>query len=269
MSETVFTPEIRAAHERVVAEFTLTVACPLVWYDRRAAWPKQVLGATCFFLRLDSGVVGVTADHVIGAFEAEMGANPQTVCSLRDVSGFDLISRIIDRDAAQDIATFCVSNSLLDDARLIPLDCRGDWPPPVPDRDRAVSLCGFPEALRRASAGGEVVFEAYGALAAVEDTTTRDLIVTYDPERDQATKWAPAKPPLGMNLSGCSGGPVMMHFTKRGLLRWLPVALIVAGPRGVGQGALAEADMIQLRRIHTIMHDGRIDKQPLGGWLPA
>ncbi len=257
------------AHEQVVADFTLKVACPLVWFDRKAPWPKQVFGATCFFLLLNGGVVGVTAEHVIGAYEAAREANPRTVCCLREVPDFDLIGSIIDRDAVLDIATFRVADSVLAAARILPLDCRGDWPPPEPDRNRALSLCGFPEAMRSASAGAEVLFEAYGALAAVEDTTARDLIVTYDPERDQATKWAPAKPPLGLNLSGCSGGPVIMHFEKNGLCRWLPVALIVAGPRGLGEGVFAEADVFRLRRIHTIMHDGRLNREPDGGWLPG
>jgi hypothetical protein len=47
------------------AAFTLNVACPLVWHDRTASWPKLVDGATCFFLQFEQETFGVTANHVI------------------------------------------------------------------------------------------------------------------------------------------------------------------------------------------------------------
>ena len=128
-------------------------------------------------------------------------------------------------------------------------------------------MCGFPEEMRTTTAERTAEFAAWGALPTVEDVTEREIIVTYDPARDQPTRWAPALPPLGLNLSGCSGGPVLLHEVKNGLHRWFPVGLVVRGPKNQGTGASKAFDMIRLRRIHVIQPDGRISKEQ-AGWLP-
>ena len=57
-----------------------------------------------------------------------------------------------------------------------------------------------------------------------------------------------ARPPLGYNTSGCSGGPAIIHEARGGLHLWHPVGMIVGGPK-FGQGDAAEFDMIRMRRI--------------------
>jgi hypothetical protein len=267
MSASMFTPEDRTMFDEV-ATLTLRVARPLVWHDRTQGWPKSLDGATCFFLRFEQGVVGVTAHHVVRAYEAAIAANQNIICQLRTSPAFDLMAAIIDRDVVRDIATFRVSEDILRQTEAVALDCRGDWPPPTPDSLRALSICGFPEEMRTTTADRTAEFAAWGALAAVESITEREILVTYDPARDQPARWAAALPPVGLNLSGCSGGPVLMHGTRNGLHRWFPVGLVVAGPRDQGTGASAEFDMIRLRRIHVIQRDGSIDKDG-AGWLPA
>lgn len=101
------TPEMRAVQTEVAA-LTLQVARPLIWHDRTEGWPKRLNGATCFFLRFEAGIVGVTANHVISAYKSAVEANPNTVCQLRNSPAFDLEAAIIARDAARDIATFAV-----------------------------------------------------------------------------------------------------------------------------------------------------------------
>ena len=112
------------------------VACPLVWHDRTQGWPKTLDGATCFFLRFDQGVVGVTAHHVVRAYEDAIADNQNIVCQLRTSPAFDLKAAIIDRDEVRDIATFRVSEDILLQTEALALDCRANWPP------RAVQFCG-------------------------------------------------------------------------------------------------------------------------------
>jgi hypothetical protein len=147
------------------------------------------------------------------------------------------------------------------------LDCTGDWPPPVPIEGRTVTYCGFPQAERATPEPGVGSAFACGSVAMIDAVTTRDLIVTYDPTRDQMAPWAPWKQPLGYNMSGCSGGPVLSHGTRNGLQRWFPVAIIVRGPRGLGTGEAEGWDMITMRRIDPIQSDGTI-KRESSGWLP-
>ncbi len=114
---------------------------------------------------------------------------------------------------------------------------------------------------------------AYGGLPAVEDVTDREIITTYDPSRDKPLHGLPA-PPLGLNLSGCSGGPVLMHGTRNGLIRWFPVGLISGGVDhdndvALGQGEInrgenAEFDIVRIRRINFIRPDGTLERPASG-----
>jgi hypothetical protein len=62
------TPQEQALHEEI-ASLTLRVARPLIWHDRTEGWPKLLHGGTCFFLRFERGIIGVTANHVISGLQ--------------------------------------------------------------------------------------------------------------------------------------------------------------------------------------------------------
>jgi hypothetical protein len=265
------TQEIPQEVRDEVAALTLRVAQPLIWHDRTEGWPKRLDGATCFFLRFEQGIIGVTANHVIDAYLRALATNPNIVCQLKHSPPFDLVAAIIARDAARDVATFAVSEALLSHIDAIPLDCRGSWPPPEPQNLWLLSVCGFPESMRITRADRTAEFRAWGALAAVESVTRDEILITYDPAIVKSASWALHLPPLGFNLSGCSGGPVLVHGIRNNIHRWFAVGLIADGPKGQGKkGEAAEFDMIRLRRIDIVQPDGTI-KQPAEdtGWLPG
>jgi hypothetical protein len=81
-----------------VANFTLRVSTPLYWHDRLARFPKKLIGATCFVLRFDERLVGVTAAHVVDQYEQARGQVPTLVCQLR-LAPFALHDAIIDIDS--------------------------------------------------------------------------------------------------------------------------------------------------------------------------
>jgi hypothetical protein len=74
------------------------------------------------------------------------------------------------------------------------------------------------------------------------------------------------KPPLGFNMSGCSGGPALMHGIQNGLHRWFLSGFIIRGS-GISEGDAQEFDIVRLRRIHFIKSDGTLSRA-LSGWLP-
>ncbi|MCW6512994.1 hypothetical protein [Lichenifustis flavocetrariae] len=260
--QTVLGPELL----NEISLFTLRVCTPIYWHDRELAFPKEVQGASCFFLRFKGGVVGITADHVIEAWSAARARTPSIVCQVRFAS-FDLDSALIDRDKTLDIATFSVSEGELRAIDAVTIDCSGSWPPPVPERMRAASLAGFPKIIRIVHRDQSAEFNAFGALPAVEDVTDSEIIFTYDPARDGPMHGK--MPPLGFNLSGCSGGPVLMHGERNGLHRWFPVGLITGGPRGKGTGESGSFDIIRARRIHCVNPDGTLRRASPSGWLPS
>lgn len=242
-----------------VSELAMAVARPLIFLDTREPWPKRLCGGSCFILRFDAGLIGVTANHVIDAFEQASAADSNVICLLR-TEKIDLLAAIIDRNDRLDIATFSVTEEQLLISHAIAIDCRNGWPPPIPKRGAALSLAGFPDVLQKSSFPYNVSFEAYVYLCFVEDISANDLdiVVTFEPGRDIRVRSAPELTDLGANLSGCSGGPALIHLERRGFHRWFPVGLIVEGPRGPAEGAMAEFDIIRIRRINSIRGDGAI-----------
>jgi hypothetical protein len=255
-----------------VADFTLRVYTPLFWHDRQVPFPKEVEGGSCFVLRFCERLVGVTADHVLRAYQAKRDVISTLVCQLR-VMPFLLHEVIIDCDPDLDLATFRLSEAELAKIEGTPVDCRDEWPPPSPARLRALSLAGFPKTMIVTYPDRSASFRAYGALPAIEDFNERDILVTYDPARDQHIGTLP-RPPLGLNLSGCSGGPVLMHGTRAGLHRWFPVGMINSGSKKdtgepASRGEAEDFDTIRIRRIHFIREDGTIKRPAQSGWLPG
>lgn len=206
------------------------------------------------------GLIGVTADHVIAAFEDDKKNIAGTRCLLRTVP-FDLLGAVLARNADLDIATFAVTDDDVAGSEAVTLDCRSmNWPPPVPEQGDPVSFGGFPEEIARQSLHFNVEFSALVSITTIQDVTDRDIIVTYDPARDSRILAEPKLPEIGANLSGCSGGPVLVHYERNGLHRWFPVAMMVAGPKEQGTGIFAELDILRFRRIHFIQPDGSIEQ---------
>jgi hypothetical protein len=114
------------------------------------------------------------------------------------------------------------------------------------------------------------VHGALGMLTTVDHITDREIVVIYDPAQapmEPLSGLAPAPPPR-LNISGCSGGPAILHGMRRGLHRWFPVGAIVGGSGTASEGAAREFDLIRIRRIDCIRPDGKIERRS-AGWLPG
>jgi hypothetical protein len=176
---------------------------------------------------------------------------------------------VIASDLGLDITTFAITEDELRRVDGTPVDCTGAWPPPELKPMRAVSLAGFPEVLRVSHEDGSGLFAAYGGLSAIEDFSEREILLTYDPAREEPLGALP-RPPLGLNMSGCSGGPVLMHGERNGLHRWFPIGMIIGGSNrdlGFARGDAETFDTIRVRRVHVIRDDGTIEHCS-SGWLP-
>lgn len=178
---------------------------------------------------------------------------------------FDLETALIDINYSLDIAIVTISERDLKTSLSEPFDVSSRWPEDgVVKQGAAIQLVGYPENIRIIDPSDRsVVFQAWGALGLVEDFTDREIFLTYDPQK---VIGAPTLPPLAYNMSGCSGGPAIVHETRNGLHRWYPVGLIAGGPK-VGKGAASEFDIIRVRRIECVADDGSI-RCGDSGWLP-
>jgi hypothetical protein len=253
---------------QALADFTLKVATPIVWYDGKERCPKRLYGGTCCFMRFSSGIVGVTACHVVETFKTALAENSNTVCQIRTSRPVALLDLIIDKCPELDIATFGVSEELIETIGAVVLDCTGDWQRPKPTIDgRAVTFCGFPEGERTMTEPGVAEACARGGLCVIQHVTERDVFVTFDSALDESAPWAPWDRALCHDMSGCSGGPVLSHGVWNGLQRWFLIAIIAQGSKAEGTGDAEGLEIIRLRRIDAIQCDGTIKKEA-SGWLP-
>jgi len=260
------TAEARQA-ANALSEHTLRVARPLFWHIgmRNGGVPK---GASAFILRFEQRLVAVTADHVFEQYLADLQADDRTVCQLAagQVRPQD---SVIARSAKLDIATFEIDPRQLDAIRADTIDCRGSaWPPPNVEEGDTLTLTGFLDKQRNKIAPNHYAMEAWGAHGIADAVSDRDIMTIYEPERVLHARFDVPKPPLGFNMSGCSGGPALLVKPVNGLLRWFPVGLIYKGPDGKAEGEFASFDRIHVRRIHFLDTDGTINEPDIG-WLPS
>ncbi len=249
-----------------IAQAALQWGRPIWWYDWQQPFESlKITGASCFVLRFKSWYIGVTAAHVVNQLFETRRRTPSLACLIQ-LTHFDLLSAIIDTNDDLDIATFRISEEQVRNSGVQAFDVSAQWPSEIPiERQMPIQLVGFPECLRVIDyAGGSMTCHAYGALGLVEDYNDREIITIYDPEQSRGS---PTLPPLGFNLSGCSGGPAVIHHTRNFIHRWYPVGLILRGPVGQGEGDSASYDTIRIRRIDCIEPDGRI-RVTNTGWLP-
>jgi len=245
---------------------TLRVARPLFWHigAKNGGVPK---GASAFILHFEHKFVGVTADHVVETYLADLAADGRTVCQLGTAQVW-LERSLIARSRRLDIATFEVDPANLNDMSADTIDCRGQWPPPTVEVGDTLTLTGFLDNQRTRQGPQHYEMCAWGGHGIADAVTDRDIVTIYEPERMLQPDFAVDKPPLGFNMSGCSGGPVVLVKVVNGLLRWFPVGLIYKGPSGEAEGEFASFDRIHVRRLHFLQPDGSIT-EPDQGWLPS
>jgi hypothetical protein len=169
----------------------------------------------------------VTAAHVVRQFQQAKAQTSSLICQLH-VLPYDLEGAVIDINDDPDIATFAISERDLKTSNSEAFDVSAEWPPTgIVKQNAPIQLIGYPENIRLIDPSDRsAVFQAWGALALVEDFAEAEIVVVYDPDKTRA---APTLPPLGYNLSGCSGGPAIIHETRNGLHRWYPIGLIGPG----------------------------------------
>lgn len=245
----------------------LKIGRPFYWHPGVGRSGK-LRGASTFILQFESGHYAVTADHVLVQYLAAKEADPRMICQIGQCQVWPERS-IVARSAALDIATFAIDPAQLETMGAIALDCRRDWPPPDVAVGDTLALVGYLDDQRTEVGRGHYAMEAWGANAVADAVSDRDILTVYDPEATLEAGTGAGKPPLGFNMSGCSGGPAVVVKDIKGILRWQPVGLIYKGPgEKKAEGEFATFDRIHVRKIHFIQPDGSI-QEPHVGWLPS
>jgi hypothetical protein len=228
----------------------------LLWsvQEKDKPTPLEFRQGSVFFLDCGRGPFAVTAGHVFDQWvrdRAERRIRGYQIGNL----GFDLEERLIDSGADRkiDIATFRISP-----AEIAALDKRvvsgtdGAWPAP-PNVGEVVYFGGFPGGERIEIAPLEYSFGLHTGMVPLTDFTDHQLGCSFD-RRYWVDVRGQGLPPVGHDLGGVSGGPMLQPVYQDGAWGWRLVGVISEAIM------MQEFERITAVRAHYILPTGHIGR---------
>ena len=235
-------------------------ACSLVaWLlwstqEKGQPTPLEYRQGSVFFLNCGHETFAVTAGHVFEQFLKDQAERRVRGCRIGDV-GFNPEDRLIEwgRDKRIDIATFRVRPKEIEEiGKKVVQGTDGAWPPP-PNLGEAVFFGGFPGCERIEVATRGFSFGLHSAMVPFTDLTEYQVCCRFD-----RRYWVDVRglglPPVGYDLGGVSGGPMLQPVYQDGVWGWRLVGVI-------SEAIMAEEfERITAVRAHFILPDGRIGR---------
>lgn len=214
--------------------------------------PPLPAQGSVFFLDCGRGPFAVTAGQVFGELIEHRHKYRVRGCQIGNVE-VDPEERLIDWGKRQniDIATFRVSaEEIAATGKKVVEGVDGAWPPP-PQPGDAVFFAGFPGAERDPIGANEIAFGLHSAMPMLTSLTDHQLCCQL--ERDN---WIDVRglglPPVGYDLGGVSGGPMLKPVFIDGAWSWRLVGVISEARSVEG------FERVTAVRSHFIRPDGRI-----------
>src|SRR5882757_5503562 len=169
--------------------------------------------------------------------------------------------RVIDMDAAIDIATFQVAESEVKTiGKTVLTGAQKNWPPGKPPVNCGIYFAGFPGVSTIELSPDKVSFGAMGGGGIATSVSEKD--VSSQIEREYLTSYfGEGIPPENYNFGGLSGGP-MFAVVESTLRSWALVGVVYQGPNTSldTNEAIPGLEVIRARRPHFILPDGRLDR---------
>jgi hypothetical protein len=237
-----------AVTQSIVTALTdaLCASTPMLSWHQRGT-DGTCWGGSAFFVRTPTGILGITAGHVVDGFIAARRERADIAATLGGLT-FDLEKSIIDRGRSVDIFTFRVSEAELSVVGFRPLE--NAWPPAVPASNGIVLLAGWPGHERVVGehvTGG--LYIGWGSAG----VSHLQLTIRVDHEKGTFSPLPKVPlPPPGFEFGGISGGPVMLIDAgdDRPGIKWRVAAVIKEGK--------PDYNLIVATRADVINDDGRI-----------
>jgi len=226
----------------------------LVWhYQEKTLWtPPMALWqqGSVFFLDCGRGPFAVTAGHVYEQFLKDCQTRRIGGTQVANI-GFDLADRLIawGKNLGLDIATFRITPAeIAATGKKIVRGVDGPWPPP-PQEGEVVYFGGFPGGERDRIAAEEFTFGLHSALVPITSFTEYQLCCQFD-----RRYWTDIRglglPPVGYELGGISGGPMLQPVFNDGVWNWQLVGVISEAVTA------QDFERITAVRAHFILPDG-------------
>ena len=195
-------PEIKEFSRRMHDSGAKRVTWLFWHYQKRDLWtPLYALShnGSMFFLDCGRGPFAVTAAHVYETYHPQ-----ERLIASGKWLGLNI-----------DIATFRVTpTEIAATGKKIIRGTDGPWPPP-PNKGEAVYFGGFPECERDRIADKEFSFGLHSAMVPLTSFTEQQLCCQFE-----RRYWIDIRglglPPVGYELSGTSGGPMLQPVFRDG-----------------------------------------------------
>jgi hypothetical protein len=226
----------------------------LVWRYQSKVIDTPLLPAqgSMFFLDCGRGPFAVTAGHVYEGFAEHLRKYRVRSCQIGNV-GFNPEERLIAWGKYQglDIATFRVtSEEIAATGKRVVRGADGAWPQP-PQPGEAVFFGGFPGAERDSIGPDEMVFGLHSAMPRLTSLTDHQLCCQFD-----RSSWIDVRglglPPVGYDLGGVSGGPMLKPIFVDGAWSWRLAGVISEATSTEG------FERVTAVRAHFILPSGKL-----------
>jgi hypothetical protein len=205
-----------------------------------------------FFLDCGRGPFAVTADHVYEGFLEDRDAYRVRSCQIGNVA-FNPEERLIARgkNLGIDIATFEVTpEEIAATGKRVIKGIDGPWPPP-PQPKEIVFFGGFPGNERDVINRNEVVFGLHSAMPGLTSFTDRQLCCQLD-----RSSWIDVRglglPPVGYELGGVSGGPMLKPIFVDSAWTWRLVGVVSEAK------SIEGFERVTAERAHFILPSGKL-----------
>nr|WP_210345462.1 hypothetical protein [Bradyrhizobium diazoefficiens] len=245
--------EMLEFHRRMLDSGAEHVTC-LVWryQSKTIETPLLARQGSMFFLDCGRGPFAVSAGHVFEQFVEDRAKRRMRSCQIANIP-FNPEERLITwgRDLGLDIATFRVTpEEIAATGKKVVQGIDGAWPAP-PDQGVGVFFGGFPGAERDQIGPHEMVFGLHRAIQRLTSFTEHQLCCQFARE-DWIDTGGMGLPPVGYDLGGISGGPMLQPVFVDGAWSWRLLGVISEAISVEG------FERVTAVRAHYILPDGRI-----------
>lgn len=250
------------AEIRIAASYTT----PFFWSLRNSNGDEMLKGGSAFFIDTGERVFAVTASHVVEECLQDTKSRAFIQCMPGSGRGtpvpFHLGDRLIDAHRGIDIATFWMKPEEVRQTGREVLQgyYYPGWPPPLPQKDRGVTYCGFPGRGRRWLAHREISFgcAALGGIATISHELSLSILIERENLFQVLGEEAMEE---NYDFGGMSGGPVIAIVQTPTIRSWMPAGVIIQGPNPTGRAgeSISGLEVIKARPVHFIKPDGELD----------
>lgn len=223
------------------------------WNRRTLIGTTTMSNGSCFFMDFDGRLVLVTAAHVYDGFleDQQKSGAANIVCHVENIR-FDPKARLRGYSRSLDLATFDLS---YDELKVLGKQAISGtpWPPPEPIPELAVWFGGFP-GITRLWVGRQGM--SFGlSMGHVPITIVTDRQITCRFDREQFMTEGRRTAPLGMDMGGMSGGPLLLPLgNEQGEWRYCLGGVISEARSGT------DFETVVAVRAHFINPDGSISR---------